>query len=458
MLSQEENDLLTRTGPGTPCGETLRRYWQPTALSEELPPDGPPLPVRLLGEDLVLFRDSLGRPGLLGIHCSHRGADLSYGRLEDGGLRGIYHGWLYDINGRCLEQPGEPAFRWTDSGAGSSPESSGSAAQATGGSFREKIKHRAYPCTEKNGLILSYLGPGEPPLLPDYEFFSVPEAHASVSKMFSECNFLQGNEGNIDLLHTSFLHYMKRDLASLPEAERRAAQERYAEPETLTGRGPSPGMERCEAQALPYGIRNAKIRTAGDGEEYVRLATFLLPNLTVIPGGSINWHVPIDDTHHWRFGLNFNRERPINRRGSSWAPAPEYKPHPDGSNRYLQDRELMAEQSYSGIPQIYFVAQDLCATESAGPIQDRTQEHLVANDIAITAARTLLRKAIQDVQEGKDPPHVVRDPGLNHFPEIISSFGMLPRGVSWKDYCAQLVAEGRSWQTRGQATTDSRTL
>ncbi len=108
MISQEENDLLTRTDPGTPCGELIRRDWQPAALSEELPPGGPPLPVRLLGEDLVLFRDDQGRPGLLGIHCSHRGADLSYGRVEDGGLRCIYHGWLYDIHGQCLDQPGEP--------------------------------------------------------------------------------------------------------------------------------------------------------------------------------------------------------------------------------------------------------------------------------------------------------------------------------------------------------------
>src|SRR5438046_3486570 len=111
MLTQEENDLITRTGPGTPCGEVLRRYWQPTALSEEVAPGAPPLPIRLLGEDLVLFRDDQGRLGLLGVHCAHRGADLSYGRLEDGGLRCIYHGWLYDRKGRCLEQPGEPAGR-----------------------------------------------------------------------------------------------------------------------------------------------------------------------------------------------------------------------------------------------------------------------------------------------------------------------------------------------------------
>src|SRR6266699_1560591 len=155
MLSREENELLTRTGPGTPCGELMRRYWQPAALAEELPPRGAPLPVRLFGEDLVLFRDDDGRPGLLGLHCSHRGADLSYGRIEDGGLRCIYHGWLYDLRGRCLEQPGEPA----------------------GSSFHEKIQHRAYPCVEAGGIVLAYMGPGESPLIPGYEFLTVGDEH-----------------------------------------------------------------------------------------------------------------------------------------------------------------------------------------------------------------------------------------------------------------------------------------
>src|SRR5438876_1517883 len=155
MLTNEEGELLTLTGRGTPCGELMRRYWQPAALSAELSAQGAPLPIRLLGEDLVLFRDGQGQPGLLGIHCSHRGADLSYGRLEDGGLRCIYHGWLYDRNGRCLEQPGEPA----------------------GSTFHEKILHKAYPCQEVGGLILSYLGPGKPPLLPAYEFLNAPDSH-----------------------------------------------------------------------------------------------------------------------------------------------------------------------------------------------------------------------------------------------------------------------------------------
>ena len=153
MMTQEENDLLTQTGPGTPCGELMRRYWQPAALSEELPAGGAPLPVKLLGEDLVLFRDDQGRPGLLDLHCPHRGADLSYGRLEDGGLRCIYHGWLFDLHGNCLDQPGEP----------------------DGGKHKDAAHLKAYPCKEHAGIIFGYLGPGEPPCLPGYEIFDVPD-------------------------------------------------------------------------------------------------------------------------------------------------------------------------------------------------------------------------------------------------------------------------------------------
>src|SRR5919198_864899 len=147
MVTREENELLTQTGPGTPGGELMRRYWQPVAMQADVPPGCPPMPVRLLGEDLVLFRDEAGRPGLLGLHCAHRGADLSYGRLEDGGLRCLYHGWLYDIRGTCLEQPGEPA----------------------GSTFHERIRQRAYPCHEIAGVVFAYLGPTPVPLFPNYE-------------------------------------------------------------------------------------------------------------------------------------------------------------------------------------------------------------------------------------------------------------------------------------------------
>jgi phenylpropionate dioxygenase-like ring-hydroxylating dioxygenase large terminal subunit len=150
MLTREQNEALTRTGPGTPGGALLRRYWQPIALAREMPPGAPPLSVDVMGEELVLFRDDQGRLGLLDRHCCHRGTDLSYGRLECGGLRCLYHGWLYDVNGRCLEQPGEPATS----------------------TFKDRVRQPAYAVVERGGAFFAYLGGGEPPEFPDYDFFT----------------------------------------------------------------------------------------------------------------------------------------------------------------------------------------------------------------------------------------------------------------------------------------------
>jgi phenylpropionate dioxygenase-like ring-hydroxylating dioxygenase large terminal subunit len=185
MMPQEENDILTQTNRGTPMGELMRRYWQPLALSEELPEGGAPISVKIMGEELVLYRDEKGKLGLLGIHCSHRGADLSYGRVEDGGLRCIYHGWLFNAAGKCLDQPWEPG----------------------GGEHRDQIQHTAYPCHEQAGGIFAYMGPGEPPLFPNYEFLMAPPERTYNDKLFHEANYLQMNEGSFDIPHLSFLHY-----------------------------------------------------------------------------------------------------------------------------------------------------------------------------------------------------------------------------------------------------------
>ena len=428
-MDQGENEVLTRTDRGTPCGELMRRYWQPAALSEELPAGGPPLPVRLLGEDLVMFRDGRGRPGLLGVHCSHRGADLSYGRLEDGGLRCIYHGWLYDIEGRCLDQPGEPG----------------------GGEHRDAIRQPAYPCREKSGVIFAYMGPGEPPLLPDYDWLTVPDDHVAPAKLFSECNYLQGNEGNIDIFHNNYLHFMKRDLSAMSETEVQGIRDRFGDVERVSGRGPSPGTERTHAQLLDLGIRICKVRRMDAERSYIRAATFVLPSMTVIPGGSINWHVPIDDTHHWKYIITFSREKALDKetatmRASEWAPAPDYRPLVGKANRYGQDRSLMQDQVYCGIDYPNPI-QDLCVVEGAGRVQDRTNEHLVESDVPVVASRKVLMKAIRDVQEGIDPPHVIRDPEANRFPQIVATFGVIPSATPWQDHLEQLVSEGQGWQT-----------
>jgi phenylpropionate dioxygenase-like ring-hydroxylating dioxygenase large terminal subunit len=399
MLTSEENALLTRIGPATPGGELLRRYWQPAALAEELPQGGAPVPVRLLGEDLVCFRDERGRPGLLGIHCSHRGADLSYGRLEDGGLRCIYHGWLYDVSGRCLEQPGEP----------------------TGSTFHERIRHPAYPCQEQGGVIFAYLGPGEPPLLPAYEFLTVPAEQQFVTKIFSECNYLQGNEGNQDPVHLSFLHRV-----NVGEGGNRLMAEDVA--------------PQIDLEITDWGVRIYAIRSAGNGSRYVRLTNTVLPNLTCFVGNadghSVNWHVPIDDTHHWKYTFIFRRSGPMDQQSTARGRAgidPSYHTVRNKENRYHQDRDEQRAASFIGMGNAFQV-HDLCATEGAGPIQDRTAEHLTPSDIGIVAARKLMLKAIRDVQEGRDPPHVVRRPEENDFPDLVTVSGLIPDSLKHRDF------------------------
>jgi phthalate 4,5-dioxygenase len=373
-MLHEENELLTRTGPGTPAGELLRRYWQPVALAEELPIGSAPLPVRLMSEDLVLFRNESGQPGLLGIHCSHRGADLSYGRLEDGGLRCIYHGWLYDVDGHCLEQPGEP----------------------TGSTFHERIHQTAYPCVDRGGMILAYLGPGEPPPVPPYEFLVAPDDRRANTKILHECNYLQAFEGTFDPQHLLFLH--KTFNAS------RGSSRAFANNEIAT----------MEADDTNSGVRICRIRPVDEQTMFAKTTVYVVPNFGAFgntandDGYTVHWHVPIDDTHHWKYYVHFSREAPmdleaVTRTRADAERTPDYRVIRNQANRYLQDRAEMASATYSGLGTVV-MSQDVWATESIGPIQDRTVEHLSSSDRAIVAVRHALRRAIDDVQAGRTPP------------------------------------------------------
>ncbi len=429
MLTAEENALLTQTGPGTPCGELMRRYWQPVALSEELPPGGAPLPVRVLSEDLVLFRDETGQPALLGLHCPHRGADLSYGRLEDGGLRCIYHGWLFDRTGRCLEQPGEPA----------------------GSRFHTKIRHKAYPCQEAGGLIFTYMGPGEPPLFPAYEFLDTTESHRLVVKIRQDCNYLQANEGNLDQVHLSFLHRVSEEaLRGTYMTESATGSKRTAA--RLLAEDVCP---RIEVQETSFGMRECVIRRAPEGY-YFKVENFVLPNLAAVPGGTqgqdgylVNWHVPIDDTRHWKYMITFRRSAPLDKERVLKALYGDCELLPDGrftrnqSNRFLQDRAAMAvNYTFAGLG-TGFAVHDTWAVESLGPIVDRTQEHLGYEDKSIILMRKLMLQAIQAVQDGRDPPHVVRDPAANRFPELVVVADVLPATTDWQEYLSARIAAQR---------------
>jgi phenylpropionate dioxygenase-like ring-hydroxylating dioxygenase large terminal subunit len=417
MITEEENRLLTETGRATPCGNLLRRYWQPVALLEELPRVGAPIKVKVFSEELVLFRDDQGRPGLLGLHCSHRGTDLSYGRVEDGGLRCLYHGWLYDIGGSVLEQPGEPG----------------------GGAQRHEIRHLAYPCREAGGVIFAYMGPGDPPLLPNYEFLTVPEEQRTVTKIFYECNYLQGNEGNIDPVHLSFLHQYLHE-AQVPR--QRIVRGSESTDNILLGKDIAPTIE---VEVTDFGLRIYSIRQSGPGKNYLRITNFILPNLaafggsTIGEGYSVHWHVPIDDTCHWKYVFMFSREKPLDeelRNKSRFELTPDYRLTRSEENRYQQNRESMKNKTFTGIG-INFQAHDAFATESQGRIQDRTKEHPVSSDKAILAARKLLLSAINDIKEGRDPRHVVRDPGSNRFPHLIVLSEIVPASTDWKQYARE---------------------
>ncbi|MBM2811128.1 MAG: Aromatic ring-hydroxylating dioxygenase subunit alpha [Chloroflexi bacterium] len=404
MTTIEENVLLTETGPGTPCGEVMRCYWQPAALSEELPLGGAPVPLRLFSEDLVLFRDDQGRPGLLGIHCAHRGADLSYGRIEDGGLRCIYHGWLYDVSGRCLEQPGEPA----------------------GSTFHERVRKRAYPCREVGGIIFAYMGPGEPPALPPYEFITAPETHRSNSKVFQECNYLQANEGNLDPVHLSFLH-------RIFARETRGQQ----------GLNAADTAPTIEAEETEWGVRIYSIRKAPPDQNYVRVTNYCLPNFSMVSGSAegytVNWHVPIDDEHHWYWQIRFSRlaskdDSPRWNTGRREEVGPDYRKVRNRANRYRQDRATMKTETFTGLGR-NFLPHDSCATEGEGPVQDRTEEHLGATDRGIMAARSVLLRVIRQVQAGQDPPMVFRGAQAAEVPNVVVRNDVLiPNTVDWHNY------------------------
>lgn len=415
MLSKEQNDLLTQTGAGTAGGRFMRSYWQPVATSDELPVGGPPRPVRVFGEDLVLFRDEEGRIGLLAIHCAHRAVDLSYGRVEDGGLRCLYHGWLYDVNGRCLEQPGEPA----------------------GSTFKDRVRQRSYPCQEKGGLIFAFMGEGEPPLLPAYEFLEVPEENRWITTTIHNCNYQQANEGNFDPIHTSFLHKMFKE-GEWTARKSKAVLGADLSPNQLYGADVAP---RQELEETDFGLRVYSIRQVGPGKYYRRVTNLILPSIAAVPGQTggegytVNWYVPIDDTHHLKYRIMFSRERPLDREWFMQQDAKEIKPDHEmtrtAENRYLQDREEMNGVSFSGMGP-NFQAQDSWAAETAGPIQDRTVERLGQSDRALIQMRRVLLRAIEDIVDGGEARHIVRDPARNDMSHLIAVADMITDPEAWR--------------------------
>ena len=382
-------------------GELMRRYWIPALLSEEIPePDCPPVRVRMLSEQLVAFRDSQGRVGLLAEHCSHRGTSLFFGRNEECGLRCIYHGWKYDTEGNVLDTPAEPA----------------------GSDFKTKLKHVAYPTEEAAGIVFAYLGPRDKmPLFPNYEWALLPKEQTYVTKALMDCNYLQGLEGECDSSHLSFLH---REFSATGRRQ-------------LFALDSAPAYETEETD---FGVRLIATRNAGPDSQYVRVSSFVMPVACWVPARNREAHiyVPVDDEHAWRYDLGFLQDRKPtaedwNRQSQI---GPDYRRIRNLQNNYLQDRQVQATVNYTGIEN--FLNHDGCATETMGPIYDRSREHLGVSDKAVIAVRKYLINAVKEFQAGKEPPHMVRDPARNRFPHIDTFARTIPANVHWRDRFAHL--------------------
>ncbi len=388
MLSQQENEDLTRVGPGSKAGAVLRRYWQPAALSVEIDGPRPVVPVRLLDEDLVLFRDESGELGLIGRHCPHRGADLCYGRLEDNGLRCPFHGWHFDRTGQCVEQPGEP-------------ESS---------RMHENIKAKAYPVIERNGVVFAYLGPGEPSSLPALDCFTAPDSHVFAFKGLWQCNWLQAMEVGIDPAHASFLH---RFLEDEDPADGYGKQFRDKAANTdipmtqLLRENPRPEIK---IEQTDYGLRLIALRHLDDGRTHVRVTNQIFPEAICIPMSNemtiTQWHVPIDDENcYWysmftSFGASVNKDLMREQRLKEHR-LPDYAPLKNAQNNYGFDPDEQRTTTYTGMG-LDINVHDQWAVESMGRIQDRTQEHLGKTDIGIIHNRRMLRAAIQALEDGDE--------------------------------------------------------
>jgi nitrite reductase/ring-hydroxylating ferredoxin subunit len=433
MLSAEQNELVTLVGPGTPMGETLRRYWMPAVLSAELPdPDGPPVRVRLLGESLIAFRDTHGRVGLVDEYCPHRGASLWLARNEECGLRCVYHGWKFDVDGTCVEQMNEPE------------------------SFAQKIKLTAYPTIEVGDVVWAYMGPKElTPPPPSFEWTTVPDSHRHVSKVWQECNWVQALEGGIDTSHAPILHR-----ALYPGGP-------GINPRSPFARGRAP---RLEVDVTDYGYRYFGVRDLDDDKLYARGYHYVMPFHQLRPqqvlnqglsegerGAMIAGHmwVPMDDhnTMVWNWNLSvdgppLSEEQRLERgigNGPDFVDAANgYRSRVGRWNNWGIDRQAQKTLNFTGIMGIN--QQDRAVQESMGHIVDRSREHLGPADRAIIVMRQLLLQAVRTTREGGDPP------GLSDsYYKIRAWEAVLPRDADWR--AALLPAMHPAGQPRELAGT-----
>jgi phenylpropionate dioxygenase-like ring-hydroxylating dioxygenase large terminal subunit len=411
-------------------GDLMRQYWLPVLVSTELPaPDCPPLRVRLLGEDMIAFRATSGGVGMIRNACPHRGASLFFGRNEEDGLRCVYHGWKFDTTGACVDMPSEPA------------ESN----------FRTKVRARAYPTVERNGVVWVYMGAREtPPALPQFEANMLAGGETSVQKVLRDCNWMQALEGDIDTSHLSFLH-----MGTVKPED--------AAPGSFDYYGVKDRAPKYDVHDTEFGTTYGAYRPAEEDTYYWRIANFLFPCYTMIPTGTLGvavhvraW-VPVDDEHVMYWSMNVPRSRAVGRAGQAGSESNaasgrpidiasngrrpggfEYEPFSSdwlgrwrltqtAANDYLIDREAQRTGvNYTGIAGIF--QQDQAVTESMGRIYDRSHEHLGTSDSMVIRTRRRLISAARALRERGETPPGVDDPTVYR---TRSGSVILPRSASW---------------------------
>jgi phthalate 4,5-dioxygenase oxygenase subunit len=392
MLTHEDNETLVRVGPDTRMGRLMRMYWLPFLKSSDVTPDGAPHRVRLLGEDLVAFRDSSGRLGLVDHACPHRGAPLVFGRNEDDGIRCIYHGWKFDVTGQCREMPAERA---------DSP-------------MVKRTTIKAYPVRERNGILWAYMGTERenPPALPQVEWNMVPESHCAISIRVQECNWLQALEGEVDSAHAAILH-------GRPNG---GTINQWRQGQDLT-----PTFEIAQHDA---GISIAARRKDGAESNYIRVNQFLMPFWTLVPPQhqypELSGHawVPIDDEHVLALMFSYTPDQPFYEKSRkvfkegykgretghhseiNFEPKPPTVPFPkywsrfNRSNAYHFDYALQKTHN-AGMPGLWM--EDAACQSGVAPIYDRTKEHLGTTDTGIARVRRMLLDSVSKLEKGQRP-------------------------------------------------------
>ncbi len=414
-MHAEQNERITRIGPGTPCGALMRHYWQPVALVDEFDPrldprmaQRPLKAVRVLGQNFILFKDDQNRWGLLDRDCPHRNADLAFARHEGDGVRCPFHGWKFDTTGRCLETPGEPV----------------------GSRLCERVQQGAYPVIERSGVLFAWLGePGKAPPFPAFDCFAAPGTHTFAYKGMWQCNWLQAFEVGLDPVHTSFLHRFLND-APLDDIGDNASGKQFRSASAGNFGGERWPMTRVmrefhrpeiSSEPRPWGLQITTLRPMTEALTHVRITHGIFPSTFVIPLSETltitQMHVPIDDTHTYWYAFFTSFDKPVDKEAmrlqrAQFIPGPDFIPKAGRHNDWGFDAQEQRESTFLGMGEEDINVHDQWAVESMGPIQDRTREHLGTTDKVIMANRRMLLAAIDTVAAGGTPPGV-GDPALH---------------------------------------------